>query len=184
LSVLLFPFLVCSVGNIKEINRKEKVMELMTIEQINMKNNIIFTKIHPKAKMPKKATDGACAYDLYAVEDVVLEPMDVTLVKTGIKGKVPENFEVQVRSRSGLSLKKVFVLNSPGTIDEDYLGEWGVILFNIGKEPFKVEAGMRIAQAKISACVKGVNFVEVAQDEFAKITTARGEGGFNSTGLK
>ena len=159
-------------------------MELKTVEQLQKEQNIRFIKVHEKAIVPTKATDGACCYDLYSVEEKEILPQDVVLVKTGIKGKVPENFEVQVRPRSGLALKhKITVLNSPGTIDSDYLGEWGVILHNVGTEPFKVEVGMRIAQAKISACVT-MQFIEVTSEEFNEINTVRGEGGYNSTGLK
>ena len=116
-----------------------------------------------------------------AVEErVTVGPGEVRLIPTGLKLAVPRGYEVQVRPRSGLALKHgVTVLNAPGTIDSDYRGEVGVILANLGKEPFTVERGMRIAQLVV-APVERAKIVEVE----ALPPTDRGEGGFGSSGLR
>ena len=160
-------------------------MEILNTKAINKLEHIRFVKIHEDAKVPTKGTEGAAAYDLYSVEDLTIEPQDVALIHTGLKIILPCCFELQVRPRGGLALKhKISVLNSPGTVDEDYRGEVGVILYNFGKEPFKVEKGMRIAQAKISACVSGMDFIEVTTEEYDADKTERGTGAYASTGLK
>jgi dUTP pyrophosphatase len=110
---------------------------------------------------------------------IVLQPMQRTLVPTGLVLQLEHGYEAQVRPRSGLALKHgVTVLNSPGTIDADYRGEVQVILVNLGQEPFTVTRGMRIAQMVV-APVTTVELVEVEKvDE-----TARAASGFGSTGL-
>lgn len=104
--------------------------------------------------------------------------MERQLVKTGIFLELPSRHEAQIRPRSGLALKKgITVLNAPGTIDADYRGEIGVILINLSQDEFTIENGDRIAQMVISEYQK-VDFVEVDQLE----NSARGDGGFGSTG--
>jgi dUTP pyrophosphatase len=108
----------------------------------------------------------------------VIPPGGRALVPTGLTIALPHGYELQVRPRSGLALKNGITLpNSPGTIDEDYRGELGVILLNTGTEPFAVERGMRIAQAVIAPVVRAA-WREVA----ALPGTTRGAGGFGSTG--
>lgn len=137
-------------------------------------------KVHPKAIIPTYANPGDAGMDLYAVEDKVIHPGETALIQTGIKIELPPNYEAQIRPRSGLALKNsITVLNTPGTIDEGYRGEIGVILINHGKSPFTVEIGMRIAQMVISA-VHRVEILEV--DELTE--SERGEGGFGSSGMK
>lgn len=128
--------------------------------------------------LPAYATEHAAGMDVVAAEAVVLVPGARHAVATGIAIAIPEGFEVQVRPRSGLALKHgVTCLNTPGTIDADYRGEVKVILANLGSEPFEVKRGERIAQL-VPAAVQRAAFVEVAElDE-----TARGAGGFGSTG--
>lgn len=111
-------------------------------------------------------------------EPVTLQPGARTVIPTGLCIALPPGYELQVRPRSGLALKHGIILpNSPGTIDEDYRGEVGVIVLNAGETPFTVEHGMRIAQAVI-APVERVSWAECESlDE-----TARGAGGFGSTG--
>jgi dUTP pyrophosphatase len=133
----------------------------------------------PTATLPARATENASCFDVCADMDGVISPGDRVLVKTGLSVAVPRGFEVQVRSRSGLALKKgVAVLNSPGTVDADYRGEVGVILMNHGHEPFAFKRGDRIAQL-------GVYRVEmcpaVAVDVLEE--TSRGAGGFGHTGI-
>ena len=128
--------------------------------------------------LPAYATAHAAGMDVVAAEDVTLAPGARHAVATGFAIAIPAGFEVQVRPRSGLALKHgITCLNTPGTIDADYRGEVKVILANLGGEPFEVRRGERIAQL-VPAAVQQARFAEVAElDE-----TARGEGGFGSTG--
>lgn len=130
--------------------------------------------------LPSYATEGAAGMDLLAavMSPVVIPPGGRMLVPTGLRIAIPAGYELQVRPRSGLALKNGIVLpNSPGTIDEDYRGELGVILLNAGDAPFTVERGMRIAQAVIAPVIRA------AWREVAELPdTARGAGGFGSTG--
>jgi dUTP pyrophosphatase len=127
---------------------------------------------------PSYATDGAAGLDVVAAEDLTLSPGERHAVATGFAIAIPEGFEVQVRPRSGLALKHgITCLNTPGTIDQDYRGEVKVILANLGSEPFEVRRGERIAQL-VPAPVLKAEFVEVP----ALSDTARGGGGFGSTG--
>jgi dUTP pyrophosphatase len=132
--------------------------------------------------LPSYATEHAAGMDLCAAvaSDVVIEPGKRALVPTGLSVALPEGYEAQVRPRSGLALKHgITVLNSPGTIDADYRGEVQVILANCGTEPFTVARGMRIAQMVVAP------YARVAWDEVAELPdSARGAGGFGSTGLK
>ena len=128
--------------------------------------------------LPTPATPGAAGYDVTARTAITLAPGERALVPTGFKLAIPRGFEAQVRPRSGLALKHgITVLNAPGTIDSDYRGEVGVILVNLGREPFVVEKGMRIAQL-VFARVETAHFESVLALE----TTRRGGGGFGSTG--
>ena len=131
--------------------------------------------------LPAYATDGAAGMDLRAAveADVRIAPGERRAVPTGIAIALPEGYECQVRPRSGLALRHgVTVLNTPGTVDEDYRGEIQVILVNLGTEPFVVERGLRIAQA-IFARYERVRLEEVATLD----QSARGAGGFGSTGV-
>lgn len=131
--------------------------------------------------LPKYATDQSAGMDLVAAnaEDIILKVGERALIKTGIAIALPDGFEAQIRPRSGLAYKSgVTVLNAPGTIDADYRGEVGVILINSGTEEFTVTRGMRIAQMIIAKYERAEFVVVEDLDE-----TARGEGGFGSTGL-
>ncbi|WP_414902856.1 dUTP diphosphatase [Sphingomonas flavalba] len=129
--------------------------------------------------LPAYATAHAAGMDVVAAEALTLAPGARHAVATGFAFAIPEGHEVQVRSRSGLALKHgVVCLNAPGTIDADYRGEVKVILANLGSEPFAIARGDRIAQL-VPAAVTAAQFAEVAElDE-----TARGAGGFGSTGV-
>ena len=133
----------------------------------------------PAAQLPAYAHPGDAGMDVRSVENVTLAPGARALVRTGLVLMLPPDAEAQVRPRSGLALKHgVTVLNTPGTIDAGYRGEVGVILINLGAEPFVVEKGMKIAQLVV-ARVTQAEVVEVASvDE-----TDRGAGGFGSTGI-
>ncbi len=128
--------------------------------------------------LPEYATPASAGVDLRASEARVIPPGGRALVPTGLRIALPEGYEAQVRPRSGLALKHGVTLpNSPGTIDADYRGEIGVILMNLGQEPFVVEPGDRIAQMVVAPVVR------VAWSEAEALdATERGEGGFGSTG--
>ncbi|HYF06837.1 MAG TPA: dUTP diphosphatase [Acetobacteraceae bacterium] len=132
--------------------------------------------------LPSYATEGAAGMDLLAAvtAPVTILPGGRALIPTGLRMALPPGYELQVRPRSGLALRNGITLpNTPGTIDEDYRGELGVILLNAGAEAFTVERGMRIAQAVIAPVVRA-SWREV--DELPG--SARGEGGFGSTGTR
>ncbi|MDB5675684.1 MAG: deoxyuridine 5-triphosphate nucleotidohydrolase [Sphingomonas bacterium] len=127
---------------------------------------------------PAYATDGAAGMDVVAAEELVLAPGARAAVATGFAIAIPVGYEVQVRPRSGLALKHgVTCLNTPGTIDSDYRGEVKVILANLGSEPFAIARGDRIAQL-VPAAVQRATLAEVNSLD----DTARGAGGFGSTG--
>ena len=140
---------------------------------------LLVEKINQKAIIPFQAHEGGSGMDLFSVEEVILKPMERKLVHTGIKIQLPKNTEAQIRPRSGLALKNgITVLNTPGTIDEGYRGEIGIILINLGTEEFKVEEGMKVAQMVIKPTLS----LEV--EEVVELTeTTRGQGGFGSTGV-
>ncbi len=131
--------------------------------------------------LPAYATASSAGADLIAAVEnaVVLEAGDHAVIPTGIAIALPPGFEAQVRPRSGLAAKHaVTTLNAPGTIDADYRGEVGVILINHGRRPFTVERGMRIAQLVVARVSQAVWRETDSLDE-----TARGAGGFGSTGV-
>lgn len=131
--------------------------------------------------LPDYATAAAAGADLLAAidQDLELKPLERRIVPTGISIALPVGFEAQVRPRSGLAAKNgVTVANAPGTIDADYRGEVGVILVNLGSEPFRITRGMRIAQMVIARHARAV-WREVSELD----RTARGAGGFGSTGV-
>jgi dUTP pyrophosphatase len=128
--------------------------------------------------LPAYATAGAAGMDVVAAEDVVIAPGARHAVATGLAMAIPQGFEIQVRPRSGLALKHgITVPNTPGTIDSDYRGELKVILINHGDQPFAIARGDRVAQLVVAPVVQGVWLEVDALDE-----TARGQGGFGSTG--
>jgi dUTP pyrophosphatase len=131
--------------------------------------------------LPTYATDGAAGMDLRAALDETIElaPGERCAVPTGIAIALPQGFECQVRPRSGLAVRNgVTVVNTPGTIDEDYRGEIQVIVINHGREPFVIERGLRIAQAVVT------RYERVLLDEVDSLdASTRGSGGFGSTGL-
>ena len=136
----------------------------------------------PAIPLPSYETAGAAGADVRANlpggDVAVIAPGARALIPTGIAMAVPAGYEVQVRPRSGLALKHgIALVNSPGTIDSDYRGEVGVIVLNTGAEPFEVTHGMRIAQLVLAPVVQAA-FAEVGSLD----DTARGAGGFGSTG--
>jgi dUTP pyrophosphatase len=131
--------------------------------------------------LPRYSTDGAAGMDLYACvnEDVTIEPGKVKLIPTGYAVKVPDGYEIQIRSRSGLALKNgIIVLNSPGTIDSDYTGEIKIILINLGDTDFKVKKYDRIAQMVLNKIDK----IQFTCTDNLPVTKRR-NGGFGHTGI-
>jgi len=130
--------------------------------------------------LPAYATPGAAGMDVVAAEDVLLAPGARHPVATGLAIAIPHGYEIQVRPRSGLALKHgITVPNTPGTIDSDYRGELKVLLINHGPQAFTITRGDRIAQLVLAPVLQGAWLEVDALDE-----TARGEGGFGSTGLR
>ena len=148
-----------------------------------MKQPLIKYKFLENAKgleVPHYQTEGASGMDLYAAIDApkALDSGEIFCVPTGLAMEIESGFEAQVRPRSGLAIKfGISIVNAPGTIDCDYRGEVGVILINLGKNPFVIERGMRIAQLVIQPVCKAE--VEVIND---LTETSRGTGGFGHTG--
>jgi len=136
-------------------------------------------RVHAAARLPEYAHAGDAGLDVFSCTETVIEPGTSALIPTGISIQLPPMTEAQIRPRSGLALKhQITVLNTPGTIDEGYRGEVGVILINHGKTPFPITIGMKIAQM----VVKPVLNVQVAEVQDLELTT-RGEKGFGSTGV-
>lgn len=141
-----------------------------------------FSKSNPDGVSPKYAYTSDSGFDLYSTEDSWIFPLGRKLIPTGIHLDIPEGYEVQIRSKSGLALNHgLFVLNSPGTVDEGYTGEIQVILFNTTNERVKIEKGQKIAQAVLCPVVSGkwIKFVEVENI----LSKDRNENGFGSTGI-
>nr|WP_038016236.1 dUTP diphosphatase [Synechococcus sp. PCC 7335] len=136
-------------------------------------------RLAQNAKLPRYEHDDDAGMDLYAIAPQTIEPSETALVPTGIAIELPPSTEAQIRPRSGLALNHgITVLNTPGTIDAGYRGEIRVILINHAKRPFKVEAGMRIAQMVIMPVIRA------ELEEVAYLSnSARDRGGFGSSGL-
>lgn len=131
--------------------------------------------------LPHYASEGSAGMDVYAAitDDIALAPQCTVLIPTSLAIALPNGYECQVRSRSGIAAKYgVFTLNAPGTVDSDYRGEIKVILSNFGSEPFIIKRGDRIAQLVIAKYEK-IDWYETKELD----TTQRGEGGFGSTGI-
>ncbi|GAA3646503.1 dUTP diphosphatase [Asaccharospora irregularis] len=136
-------------------------------------------KLNEEAIIPNFAHKGDAGMDLYSIEKVLIPSGESRLIKTGISIQLPSMTEAQVRPRSGMALKhSITVLNTPGTIDEGYRGEIGVILINHSKEDFLVTKHMKIAQMVVKP-IYDIDIVEV--DNLNE--TDRGEDGFGSTGF-
>ena len=143
----------------------------MVLKIVNKSNN----------KLPQYETELSAGMDVLAFLDssITLEPLDRILIKTGLFAELEKGFEIQVRPRSGLALKKgITVLNSPGTIDADYRGEIGVILINLSKDKFVISSGDRIAQLVVCKYEQPKIVLSNSLSE-----TQRGDKGFGSTGI-
>ena len=141
---------------------------------------ILVKKFDKNIKLPSYKTSGSSGMDLvaYTKNKITISPGKTAMIPTGITVAIPKNYEIQIRPRSGLAVKKsISVLNTPGTIDSDYRGEIKIILINLSKKSFMVKSGDRIAQMVLCPVVKG-------KLKEAKILpkTVRGKRGFGSTG--
>lgn len=134
-------------------------------------------KLVQDAVIPSRATEGSAFLDTYAVEDTLLRRNLVTSVPTGLAFAIPSGYEMEIRPRSGLSLHKILLANSPGTLDSDYRGELKILLLNLGNKDYLIKKGDRIAQIGVSPNPE-IDFLEV--DKLPD--TTRGTGGFGSTG--
>ena len=143
---------------------------------------ILIKRLSKTVSMPKYETNGSSGMDLAAEidEKIEIKPGESKIIPTGLSVSIPQEFEIQIRPRSGLAAKyQLSVLNTPGTIDSDYRGEIKVILINLGKKSFIVEKGLRIAQMVFCPLIKAkIKEVETLD------TSTRGSGGFGSTGTK
>lgn len=136
-------------------------------------------KLHPDAIIPEYATEGSVAFDLHAMEYYNIFRNCQRLIRTGLSVEIPIGFEMQIRQRSGLSIKYPnYIMNSPGTIDQDFVGEILIPIRNNSENKWYISHGDRIAQAVISPIIK-VEFKEV--NDLNK--TKRGKGGFGHTGI-
>ena len=143
---------------------------------------VLIKRLDPKVTIPEYKTSGSSGMDLKAFLDnkVEIKPYKSALIPTGLSIAIPNDYEVQIRPRSGLAAKSnISVLNTPGTIDSDYRGELKIILFNHGDKDFIINNGDRIAQMVLVPILK-MEFEEV--DSLPD--TVRGQGGFGSTGKK
>ena len=131
--------------------------------------------------LPMYATEGASGMDVaaYVETPIILQPMQWRTIPTGLYVEIPQGYEIQLRPRSGLAKKYgITLLNAPATIDSDYRGEIQVLLINLGKQPFEIHNGMRIAQMVVAPVVQ-IQWQEVEQ----LTSTKRGAQGFGSTGV-
>jgi len=151
-----------------------------------VKNNKVQVRVYSKDLMfdlPSYTDSGCSGMDVRAniKEKISLNPLERVLIPTGLRFELPENLEIQVRPRSGLALKQgITVLNTPGTVDESYRGEVGVVLINLSNKPVVIEPGDRIAQLVFAEVTK-VSLVEIEKiDE----NTERGSKGFGDSGVK
>ena len=142
---------------------------------------ILIKKLTKEVKLPNYKTVGSSGMDIVAnINNIItIQPGEKKLIPTGILIAIPNNYEVQIRPRSGLAIKNgISILNTPGTIDSDYRGEIKVVLINFGKDIFKIKNGDRIAQMVLCPIAKAI-FEEV--DKLPN--SLRGRGGFGSTGI-
>lgn len=156
-----------------------KINPAPTSRKIGKRNCIKIKKLHPDVVIPKYHNPGDAGFDFHALHDVRIPGLGVLVVPTGLAMEIPSGYELQIRPRSGMSLKyPLIVANAPGTVDSGYRGEIGIILRNLGSESIDIKKGTRIAQGVLSAYARA-EFTEVEELE----ETERGSGGFGSTGI-
>lgn len=164
---------VMNLARLHEIENVKNVIEGI----LKMKPTFIFEKLQPDAILPQKAHKTDAGWDVRSSEMICLHPNTPEMVPTALRCNIPDGWEIQVRSRSGLASKGIFVLNSPGTIDSGYRGEIKVILMNTTPNPVIVNKGDKIAQLIFCPVY------DISLEEGSVLTnTDRKDGGFGSTG--
>lgn len=144
-----------------------------------MVDKLIVERVHELAKVPDKAHNEDAGFDLYSVEDYILQPGEFKSIDTGIRIQLPKNTVADIRPKSGLAVNYgITVLNTPGTVDEGYTGNIGVILINHSKVPYEIKVGKKIAQMVILN-LPIINIIE----KQINLNTSRGEGKYGSSGL-
>jgi dUTP pyrophosphatase len=148
---------------------------------------VFFDPKNKNLPFPEYKSEGASGFDICAdlgeYPKLTLFPGETRIISTGLYVALPEGYELQIRTRSGMAAKhQIVITNSPGTIDSDYRGEVSLIITNHGREPFVVESGARLAQGVICPVIRGVLIPVESLDGLG--STVRGSGGFGSTGIK
>lgn len=150
--------------------------------QIHPQIELKYKKDHTKSVDPSYNYESDSGFDLYSVEKVLFQPFERKLVSTGLFFSIPENYEIQVRTKSGLALNQgLVVLNSPGTVDQGYTGEIKVVLMNMNNSDIIIEEGQKIAQGVLCPVVSG-KWVKLVEQNTIK-QNERGSNGFGSTGI-
>jgi len=161
---------------------KEVIDLTSQMDFLNPLSILGYKKLVPEAVTPKYNYEHDSGFDLHSVDDYTVEAFGRVLVETGLAFDIPENCEMQIRSKSGLALKQgLMVLNSPATIDNSYKGEVKVIIFNTTNNSVVIEKGMKVAQAVISPVIYGKH-ISLREEETLS-DGQRGNNGFGSTGL-
>ena len=176
----------------REDEEVEKYSQNLVCSSEN-KKVLKFKKLHEDAIIPKYQTGGASGFDFHALiegnsdltKKILIDPKDQVLIRTGLSCSIPNGYEIQIRPKSGLSLKhKLIITNTPGTVDSDYSppNEIKIIIYNLGDSPYVVQNGQRIAQGVFCPVIQA-NIVEIEEISDEDVNRNRG-GGFGSTGIK
>lgn len=159
--------------------KKDDINPKLTLEHTWMKVRVF--RLTPTAMLPTYGSEGAAARDVYADENLTILPHGgMDMVSTGLVIETPHMWKTEIYARSGMASKGILVSNAPGKVDEDYRGEVKVLLINLGKDPYEIKKGDRIAQMEVNP-VNKFGWIEVQNREDLS-STDRGKGGFGSTG--
>jgi dUTP pyrophosphatase len=161
-------------------------IDMKEIEKEMMENKtklpLYFKKLNTDVETPSYNYESDSGFDLYSTEEITIPPFGRALIPTGLSFDIKDGYEIQVRSKSGLAINQgLFVLNSPGTVDNGYLGEVKVILFNTNQTEFVVKKGMKVGQAVLCPVVNGKWVDLINKEELS--SKDRGDNGFGSTGI-
>lgn len=161
-------------------------VDIKELERVMMENNakvlVKVNKIHNDAVLPEYNYKTDSGFDFYSTEEITIGPFGRALVPTGLRFDLPQQLELQVRSKSGLAIKEgLMVLNSPGTVDNGYTGEVKIIVFNTTQKPYTITKGMKIAQGVFSQVIYG-EIVKVQEVDNIE-EKDRNANGFGSTGF-
>lgn len=160
----------------------EEDLEELSSEMDNMYYKVELGYTSKDGRLLNYNYESDSGFDLFSSEQITLEPFGRALVPTGISFNIPDGFEIQIRSKSGLAINQgLMVLNSPGTVDQGYTGEILVIVFNTNNHSVIIEKGMKVAQAVLSSVVSG-KFVDLKKVDSLE-NKERGSNGFGSTGI-